>query len=165
MFQTAGAEAANAIQVTNRGGSNQGTNFGLEISKIIEGTGIENYFDITLTAETTSVKLLSEQGEGDFGINLDSVSLSPLEVDEPVVEPTEPGSEAASEENPDASQTPSEKPTEPTKPAATTPNSGSTNVEPAVDYTLALLIAVAVLIPIMAVVAILLAIKLRPKKD
>ncbi len=56
MFQTAGAEAANAIQVTNKGGSTQGTNFGLEISKIIEGTGIENYFDITLTAETTSVK-------------------------------------------------------------------------------------------------------------
>ncbi len=58
MFQNANAatSATNAIQVTNRGGSTQGTNFGLEISKIIEGTGIENYFDITLTAETTSVK-------------------------------------------------------------------------------------------------------------
>jgi hypothetical protein len=55
------------------------------------------------------------------------------------------------------------KPAEPTKPAAT-PDYTSTNVEPAVDYTLALLIAVAILIPIMAVVAILLAIKLRPKK-
>ena len=119
--------------------------------------------EIELTAETTSVKLLSEQGEGDFGINLDSVSLSPLEVEEPE-EPTEPSSEA-SDQTPDASQTPSEKPAEPTKPAATAPSNVSTNVEPAVDYTLALVIAVAILIPIMAVVAILLAIKLRPKKD
>ncbi len=55
LFQNANA-AANDIQVTNKGGSSSGTNFGLEISKIIEGTGIENYFDITLTAETTSVK-------------------------------------------------------------------------------------------------------------
>ncbi len=56
MFQSTSAEAANANQVVYVGGTNKGTNFGLEISKTVEGTGIENYFDITLKAETTSVK-------------------------------------------------------------------------------------------------------------
>ncbi len=56
MFQSTSADAANANQVVYVGGTNKGTNFGLEISKTVEGTGIENYFDITLKAETTSIK-------------------------------------------------------------------------------------------------------------
>jgi hypothetical protein len=103
--------------------------------------------DIELTTESSAVKLVSETGEGQFGINLDSVSLTPVEVDEPV-EPTDPvGGETG-----DATDSP-EAPTQ--KPAD--PQGGSTNVEPEPDYTLVVVIGVGVLIIALAVVAIVIA--------
>ena len=41
-------------QVTNQGGSNTNSKDGVTVSKKIKESNIENYFDITLTVETTS---------------------------------------------------------------------------------------------------------------
>lgn len=103
--------------------------------------------EIELTTESTAVKLVSETGEGQFGINLDSVSLTPVEVEEPV-EPTDPvGGET--EDATDSPEAPTQKPAD--------PQGGSTNVEPEPDYTLVVVIGVGVLIIALAVVAIVIA--------
>lgn len=115
--------------------------------------------EIELTTDSTSVKLMSEKGEGQFGINLDGVSLAPVEVDEPVVDPSEPsGSESGDPEDTTG------KPAQPTPPA-TTPNNGSTNVEPEKDYTLVIVIVVAVVILVLAVLVILTAKKVLFKES
>ena len=41
-------------QVTNKGGSKSNTTDGITVSKIIEESNLENYFDITLTVNTTT---------------------------------------------------------------------------------------------------------------
>lgn len=114
--------------------------------------------EIELAAESSSVKLLAEAGEGEFGINLDSISLMPMVIDEPEVEPTDP-TDNVSGENPD---NPTEKPA--TKPVEI-PQNGWTNVEPEKDYTLVWVLGAAVLIPGLTVVAILFVAKFCNKKD
>ena len=115
--------------------------------------------EIELTAESNSVKLLSETGEGEFGINLDSISLTPVVIDEPSEDPTD---DPSGEGSDDPDQKPAEKPA--TKPTDA-PQSGSTNVEPEKDNTLVWVIGAAVLIPCLAIVTILIFMKKATKKD
>ena len=119
--------------------------------------------EIELTTESTSVKLVSEKGEGQFGINLDGVSLTPVEVDEPVVDPSEPSGSEPGDPSDDPEDT-TGKPAQPTPPA-TTPTNGSTNVEPEKDYTLVIVIVVAVVILVLAVLVILTAKKVLFKES
>lgn len=54
MVTTIFAAAANASQITNAGGTTENQADNIKVSKTIEGTDIENVFDITLKVETTS---------------------------------------------------------------------------------------------------------------
>lgn len=125
--------------------------------------------EVALTTETTSVKLLAAPGEGEFGINLDNMSVEPVEIDEPEgnptvpTDPTDPSEPADPTDPSNEPEPPTQKPTEATKPT-TTPDSGSTNVDPEEDNTLVLVIVAAVLIPVLAAVAVVIIVKARSKK-
>jgi hypothetical protein len=106
--------------------------------------------DIQLTEDSTSLKLQSEAGEGQFGINLDNISLTPVDVEVPEEETTEPSEDDDTVDSTDA--------------PTVIPDNGSTNVEPEKDYTLVVVIGVAVAIAALAVVVIILAKKGRAKK-
>lgn len=110
--------------------------------------------NIPLTVDTISIAIVSEPGEGQFGINLDSISLVPVEKDEPNTEPDTSETDAPETDAPET-DSPNQNP-DPTNKPTTGPSAGnSTNVEPAKDYTLVILIAAGVLVLLLIVVVIL----------
>lgn len=103
--------------------------------------------EVQLTTETTSLAIVSERGEGQFGLNLDGVSLAPVVVNEPT--DSDSNETNASTENDQSGDDQS----------SAKPNSGnnSTNVEPEKDYTIVVLAVVGVCVLILFVLVILIA--------